>query len=187
MSFAPPSVQSDPADEQDLPAGRREPSNRLATFPPTATVTLALDASSPVHVGELVGESGTAIVVAVNDLIDDVRGVKTAVAAGHDHRVGKVIVLAARPASIGEYFRNSVDWLKQVGGASDVHVPSHELAVLLGVEAARGTLRNAYLVVVNGAIVWSSAVTGKRHDAAGLETALADLARRAATAGADAK
>lgn len=182
MSFAPP-LQSGPADEQDLLLGRHEPSNRLDTFPPTATVTLALDANVPIHVGELVDEDGTAIVVAVNDLINDVNGVKDAIAAAHAHQAGKVIVLAARPANVGDYFRNSVAWAKQVGRASDIHVPSHELAVLLGIEGARGMLRNAYLVITNGAIVWSSAVNAKRHDArhdaSGLESALADLAKRA--------
>lgn len=174
MSFDPPAnaVHDDPTVDSRL--HRLEPTNRLESFPPGATLALAL-ATPPeqsVHVGEHIQGKGVTVIVAMRDLIEDVDGLKPVTKGSFVGRI-RALVLTARPISVGEYFRNSLTWAHQVGGAREIHVPSHELAVLLGIEGRSRSLRNAYLVVRDGVIVWSSiSEADKRHSAAGLAEAI---------------
>ena len=166
MSFVPP-LQSGPAEAQDSPLDIPGPSNRLTVFPPEATLAFAFDGGDPCHVSERVPSDGIAVLASFHCLVDDRAAMRelTREIAGPNVAVR---VLAGRPGTAGDDFRQYVLYARQIGGASEGFSPSRELAILLGLDIprdARNRLRNGLLLVANGAIVWKSVSDLRRPDA----------------------
>lgn len=163
---------------------RPEPSHRLDSFRPDATLSFAADGAHSLHVGERIPEDGIAVLGIFHDLVDGRDVMKALTRRIRNDRVS-VFVIAGRPDIVSESFLRDVSYAQKVGGAPDVFAPSRELAVLLGVniprDGGRNRLRNGFLLVVDGAIVWRAIADAARpdtaHDTDGLTEAIAHYAK----------
>ena len=178
VSFVP--LQSGSATERDSLLDRPEPSNWLTSFPPEATLSFAWDGEDPLHVSERIPQSGIAVIGTFHDLVDSRAAMRTLTRTIKSSRVA-AFVLTGHPDVVGDSFRREIAYARQVGGASEVFVPSRELAVLLGTyiprDGGRNRLCNGLILVMDGAIVWHAIADAKRpdtsHNLDGLTAALA--------------